>query len=70
MPLLDPAHRPTLHGGGTTAVEPATGEPLASFTLAAPADVESAAAEAAAAQAPGRVPRTRSAPRCCAGPGT
>ncbi|WP_030376499.1 aldehyde dehydrogenase family protein [Streptomyces rimosus] len=50
MPLLDPAHRPTLHGGGTTAVEPATGEPLASFTLAAPADVESAAAEAAAAQ--------------------
>ncbi|MEU7227845.1 aldehyde dehydrogenase family protein [Streptomyces chrestomyceticus] len=50
MPLLDLEHLPPLHGGETTAVEPATGEALAAFTLAAPADVQNAAAEAAAAQ--------------------
>ncbi|MFH9424361.1 aldehyde dehydrogenase family protein [Streptomyces sp. NPDC017529] len=50
MPLLDPDHLPLLHGGRTTAVEPATGDTLAAFTLASPADVASAAAGAAAAQ--------------------
>ncbi|WP_411124522.1 aldehyde dehydrogenase family protein [Streptomyces sp. x-19] len=50
MALLDPKDWRSLHGGPAEAVEPATGEGLATLTLAAPADVATAATEAAAAQ--------------------
>ncbi|AXE24191.1 benzaldehyde dehydrogenase [Streptomyces globosus] len=53
MPLLDPTLRqdgPTLTGGTAPVVEPATGHTLASFRLAAPADVAGAAVRARAAQ--------------------
>ncbi len=50
MPLLDPARRRLLHGGETAVIEPATGEALGTFTLAAPSDVEPAALTAARAQ--------------------
>ncbi|MER5869351.1 aldehyde dehydrogenase family protein [Streptomyces sp. NPDC002044] len=53
MPLLDPTlwqDGPTLTGGAAPVVEPATGRTLATFELAAPADVAEAAVRAGAAQ--------------------
>ncbi|MEU5806249.1 aldehyde dehydrogenase family protein [Streptomyces sp. NPDC047718] len=53
MPLLEPTlwqDGPTLTGGTAPVVEPATGRTLATVDLAAPADVEEAAARARAAQ--------------------
>ncbi|MFH8683203.1 aldehyde dehydrogenase family protein [Streptomyces lydicus] len=50
MALLDPTNWRSLRGGAAEAVEPATGEVLAGFTLAATADVERATVAAAGAQ--------------------
>ncbi len=53
MPLLEPTlwqDGPTLTGGTAPVVEPATGRTLATFDLAAPADVAEAAIRARAAQ--------------------
>lgn len=53
MPLLDPTlwqDGPTLTGGAAPVVEPATGRTLATFALAATADVAESALRARAAQ--------------------
>ncbi|MEU9123923.1 aldehyde dehydrogenase family protein [Streptomyces sp. NPDC048506] len=50
MALLDPTNWHSLHGGTAEAVEPATGEVLGTFMLAAASDVERASVAAARAQ--------------------
>ena len=57
----------TSDGGHTAVIEPATGRELGRIGLATPDDVTRAVKVAAAAQRLGRLSRTPSGPRSCAG---